>query len=197
MWSVIYKMMKDFSCPKVWQHFQSERKSWSQLFLPNFFPQEISPSPPKPTSFCTAKSPHLSDCRILWETTKSQRAVTGARYLVAFLLRSVNRSIWTRPRSWVPSSWRLPAPAVKTQGATYHLLNISAQFCDGWFIHGGGPSWEFLCFVFLWVIWVSSIYSTKQMLFYIAHLSSSTWAQGKWMHFHSRIQIFWEKQKLN
>ena len=143
MWSVIYKIMKDFSCPKIWQHFQSERKSWlklkstfSQLFSPEISHHLLN------LHLFAQPSPHLSDCRILWETTKSQRAVTGARCLVAFLLRSVNRSIWTRQGSWVPSSWRLPAPAVKTQGATYHVLNIAARFCDVWFIHGGGVRHE-------------------------------------------------------
>lgn len=127
-----FQLPESMTALSIW-----EEKLKSTFSYLTFFPGNLT-SPPKPTSFCTAKTPHLSDCRILWETTKSQRAVTGARCLVAFLLRSVNRSIWTRPRSWVPSSWRLPAPAVKTQGDTYHVLNISAQFCDSWFIHGGG-----------------------------------------------------------
>lgn len=168
-----------------------EEKLKSTFSYLTFFPGNLT-SPPKPTSFCTAKTPHLSDCRIVLgnnQVSESSDRSSLPRRLPSSVGKSIN----------LDSSKIMGAIELETTGtcgqnprsylSCVEYMNISAQFCDGWFIHGGGgASWEFLCFVFLWVIWVSSIYSTNKC-FSISHI----WAR----QLEHRVQIFWEKQKLN
>lgn len=157
-----------------------EEKLKSTFSYLTFFPGNLT-SPPKPTSFCTAKTPHLSDCRIVLgnnQVSESSDRSSLPRRLPSSVGKSIN----------LDSSKIMGAIELETTGtcgqnprsylSCVEYMNISAQFCDGWFIHGGGCVMR----VFMLRIFVSNMsvihIQHQQMLFYIAHLSSSTWAQG-------------------